>query len=104
MILCSRGENWGKKVLAPAQEIFEGNGHLLDAIEKAANVTELDPEDTSVGYGGLPDEDGVVTLDASFMEGKTHSCGSVAAIERIKTPSSVARLVMERTKHIHLVG
>jgi N4-(beta-N-acetylglucosaminyl)-L-asparaginase len=104
MILCSRGEYWGKKILSPAQEIFENKGELLDAIEKAANVTELDPEDTSVGYGGLPDEDGVVTLDASFMEGKTHNCGSVAAIERIKTPSSVARLVMERTNHIHLVG
>ena len=104
LIMCSRGTNWGKKVLAPAQEIFENGGALLDAIEKAANVTELDPEDMSVGYGGLPDEDGIVTLDASFMDGKTHNCGSVAAIERIKTPSSVARLVMERTDHIHLVA
>jgi N4-(beta-N-acetylglucosaminyl)-L-asparaginase len=104
LILCSRGEYWGEKVLAPAQTVFEASGSLLDAVEKAANVTELDPEDTSVGYGGLPDENGVVTLDASFMDGKTHNCGSVAAIERIKTPSSVARLVMERTDHIHLVG
>ena len=104
LILCSRGEKWGKKVLAPAQQIFENNGDLLDAVEKAANVTELDPEDTSVGYGGLPDENGIVSLDASFMDGKTHNCGSVAALQRIKTPSSVARLVMERTDHIHIVG
>ena len=76
----------------------------MDAIEKAANVTELDPADSSVGYGGLPNEEGVVTLDASFMDGKTHNCGSVGAIEKIKTPSSVARLVMERTDHIHIVG
>ncbi len=104
LIMCSRGENWSRKVLAPGQEILETGGNMLDAIEKAANVTELDPEDQSVGYGGLPDEDGIVTLDASFMDGKTHNCGSVGALERIKTPSSVARLVMERTDHIHLVG
>lgn len=103
-IMCSRGEYWGEKVLEPAEKILKDDGYLLDAIEKAANVTELDPEDTSVGYGGLPDEDGTVTLDASFMDGKTHNCGSVAHIEKIKTPSSVARLVMERTDHIHLVG
>ena len=104
LVLCSRGEEWGRKVLDPAQNILESDGHLLDAIEKAANVTELDPEDRSVGYGGLPDEDGVVTLDASFMDGKTHNCGSVGALQNIKTPSSVARLVMTRTDHIHLVG
>ena len=76
----------------------------MDAIEKSANVTELDPRDTSVGYGGLPNEDGVVQLDASIMYGPNHNCGSVAALEGIKTPSSVARLVMERTDHIHLVA
>jgi len=104
VVMCSRGEYWAEKVLAPVSEVFSNGGNLLDAIEKAANVTELDPEDSSVGYGGLPDEDGIVTLDSSFMDGKTHNCGSVAAIERIKTPSSVARLVMERTDHIYLVG
>jgi N4-(beta-N-acetylglucosaminyl)-L-asparaginase len=104
MIMCSRGEYWAEKVLAPVAEVFGGGGNLLDAIEKAANVTELDPEDNSVGFGGLPNEDGVVTLDSSFMDGKTHNCGSVAAIEKIKTPSSVARLVMERTDHIYLVA
>ena len=104
IILCSRGERWGKKVLKPGWDILKKNGLLLDAIEKSANVTELDPEDTSVGYGGLPNEQGVVQLDASIMNGPDHNCGSVACLEGIKTPCSVARLVMERTDHIHLVG
>ena len=104
VILCSRGEVWGEKVLQPGWEILSGGGTLLDAIEKSANVTELDPDDTSVGYGGLPNEHGIVQLDASIMYGPTHNCGSVAALEGIKTPCSVARLVMERTDHIHIVG
>tara|TARA_B100000029_G_scaffold503128_1_gene579546 strand:- start:145 stop:1161 length:1017 start_codon:yes stop_codon:yes gene_type:complete len=104
LILCSRGEYWGKQVLKPGWEILSSNLSLLDAIEKSANVTELDPNDTSVGYGGLPNERGIVQLDASIMYGPTHNCGSVAALESIKTPCSVARLVMERTDHIHLVG
>ena len=104
IILCSRGEQWGRKVLKPGWDILRKNGTLLDAIEKSANVTELDPNDTSVGYGGLPNEDGVVQLDAQIMNGPDHNCGSVACLEGIKTPCSVARLVMERTDHIHLVG
>ena len=104
IILCSRGEDWGEKVLKPGWEILSNNGKLLDAVEKAANVTEIDPEDTSVGFGGLPNEHGIVQLDASIMYGPTHNCGSVACLEGIKTPSSVARLVMERTDHIHIVG
>ena len=104
VILCSRGEIWGEKVLQPGWDILSGGGTLLDAIEKSANVTELDPNDTSVGYGGLPNEHGIVQLDASIMYGPTHNCGSVAALEGIKTPCSVARLVMERTDHIHIVG
>ena len=104
IILCSRGEKWGRKVLKPGWNILRKNGALLDAIEKSANVTELAPNDTSVGYGGLPNEDGVVQLDAQIMNGPDHNCGSVACLEGIKTPCSVARLVMERTDHIHLVG
>ena len=104
VILCSRGEVWGEKVLQPGWDILSGGGTLLDAVEKSANVTELDPDDTSVGYGGLPNEHGVVQLDASIMYGPNHNCGSVAALEGIKTPCSVARLVMERTDHIHIVG
>jgi N4-(beta-N-acetylglucosaminyl)-L-asparaginase len=104
IILCSRGEQWGRKVLEPAWQILQQGGSILDALEKGANVVELDPEDTSVGYGGLPNEDGVVQLDACVMYGPTHKCGSVMALENIKTPSSVARLVMERTDHIQLTG
>ncbi len=104
LILCSRGEYWGKKVLIPAWEKFQETGSILDAVEAGSNVCELDPEDMSVGYGGLPNERGVVTLDASVMYGPTHKCGSVAALENIKKACSVARLVMERTDHALIVG
>ncbi len=104
IIICSRGESWGRKVLQPAWLVLKETSNILDAIEAGANVVELDPEDDSVGFGGLPNEDGEVTLDASIMYGPTHNCGSVASLRSIKTPSSVARLVMERTDHMMLVG
>lgn len=104
ILLCSRGEKWGKKVLEPAWENLKKSGDILDSIEIGANVVELDPDDMSVGYGGLPDEAGNVSLDASIMYGPNHSCGSVASLRHIKTPSSVARKVMERSDHIMLVG
>jgi N4-(beta-N-acetylglucosaminyl)-L-asparaginase len=104
MIMCSRSEEWGRRVLEPAWTAFQNSGNILDAIEAGANVCELDPRDTSVGYGGLPNERGVVSLDASIMYGPTHNCGSVAAMEKIKKASSVARLVMERTDHMMIVG
>jgi len=84
--------------------ILGDGGAAMDAVEKCANTVEVDPGDSSVGYGGLPNEDGVVQLDASCADGKTYNFGAVGAIENIKTPSSVARLVMERTDHIMLVG
>ena len=104
IIVCSRGEEWGPRVLEPAWQKWLQTGNMLDAVEKGANVVELDPEDPSVGYGGLPNEQGVVELDASVMSGPDHNCGSVASLQNIKTPSSVARLVMERTDHMMLVG
>jgi len=104
LVMCSRGASWGKKVLEPAWAKFKETNSILDAIETGSNVVELDPEDTSVGYGGLPDERGVVALDASIMYGPTYSCGSVASLENIKKACSVARLVMERTDHSMLVG
>jgi N4-(beta-N-acetylglucosaminyl)-L-asparaginase len=76
----------------------------LDAAVAGVNIQELDPEDSSVGYGGLPNEDGVVELDACVMHGPTRRAGSVASIRGIKTPSKVAKLVMERSDHIMLVG
>jgi N4-(beta-N-acetylglucosaminyl)-L-asparaginase len=85
-------------------EILSKGGTAVDAVEKAANIIEVDPEDTSVGYGGLPNEDGVVQLDSSFMDGRTYSAGAVGCLENIKTPSSVARRVMEHTDHVLLVG
>ncbi|MBK8505871.1 MAG: N(4)-(beta-N-acetylglucosaminyl)-L-asparaginase [Saprospiraceae bacterium] len=104
LIICSRGELWGQKVLQPAWQTLQSTGSILDAVETGANVVELDPDDTSVGYGGLPNEEGIVSLDASIMYGPTHNCGSVAGLEKIKTPCSVARLVMERTDHMMLAG
>lgn len=76
----------------------------LTAVIAGVNIVEEDPKDTSVGYGGLPNEEGVVELDAAVMEGATHRAGAVAAIRNIKTPSKVARLVMERTDHVLIVG
>jgi len=76
----------------------------LDAVVAGVNLVEEDPKDHSVGYGGLPNEDGVVELDASVMHGPTHKAGAVAALRHIKTPSKVALQVMRRTDHVLLVG
>lgn len=75
----------------------------LDAIEAGIRMAEDDPSNSSVGYGGLPDEDGIVTLDASIMDWEGNA-GSVAGIEGIKNPISVAKFVMQKTKHVMLVG
>jgi N4-(beta-N-acetylglucosaminyl)-L-asparaginase len=104
ILLCSRGNDWAAKVLEPGWAVYKENGNILDGVEISANVCELDPADMSVGYGGLPNERGIVTLDASCMYGPTHKCGSVASMENIKKASSVARLVMERTDHALIVG
>lgn len=77
---------------------------LLDAIVSGINIVEDDPNDHSVGYGGLPNEEGVVELDACVMDGRVHKAGAVAALQRVKNPSSVAALVMRRTDHVLLVG
>jgi N4-(beta-N-acetylglucosaminyl)-L-asparaginase len=88
-----------------AWETLARGGSPLDAAEKAVNVSELDPRDRSVGYGGGPNEEGYLQLDACVMSGPDNNdAGAVAALENIKTPCSVARLVMERTDHLLLVG
>jgi N4-(beta-N-acetylglucosaminyl)-L-asparaginase len=87
-----------------AMDLLETGADTLDAAIAGVNIVELDPKDNSVGYGGLPNENGVVELDASVMHGPTRRAGSVAALRNIKTPSIVAKLVMERTDHIMLVG
>ena len=92
----------GMPVNAAAWTVLERNGRALDAIEKGANSIE-DSIDCCVGLGGLPDRDGIVTLDACIMD-EHSNCGAVAALERIKHPISVARKIMETTPHILLAG
>ncbi|HKO16677.1 MAG TPA: N(4)-(beta-N-acetylglucosaminyl)-L-asparaginase [Gemmatimonadaceae bacterium] len=94
----------GKRGIQVAFERLEAGADPLDAIIAGVNVVELNPEDMSVGLGGLPNADGVVQLDASCMHGPTRRAGAVGAIEDIATPSSVARAVMDYTDHIFLVG
>ncbi len=94
----------GTAACAKAMEMLKGGADTLDAVIAGVNIVELDPNDTSVGYGGLPNEEGVVELDASVMHGPTRRCGAVAAIQGIKTPSKIAQLVMNHTTHAMLVG
>ena len=95
----------GIRGVARAYEmITKQNADPLDAAIAGVNIQELDPEDHSVGLGGLPNEDGVVQLDASCMHGPTKRAGAVAALEDIATPSLVAKAVMDYTEHIFLVG
>ncbi len=83
--------------------VLQNGGSALDTAEAGAKVPEADPKSTSVGFGGLPDEQGNVTLDACVMD-STGNAGSVAFLQNIKHPVSVARKVMEDTKHVMLVG
>ncbi|HEX8040967.1 MAG TPA: N(4)-(beta-N-acetylglucosaminyl)-L-asparaginase [Chryseosolibacter sp.] len=95
--------NFGLAANVEAWKILSKGGRALDAVEAGAKVPEGDPRETSVGLGGLPDRDGKVTLDACIMD-ENSNCGSVACLEHIVHPISVARLVMEKTPHIMLVG
>ena len=94
----------GLRACTRAMEILKSGGDTLDAVVSGVNIVEEDPNDNTVGYGGLPNEDCVVELDACVMHGPTRRCGSVASIRNIKTPSNVAKLVMEQTDHIMLAG
>jgi len=94
----------GIRGVARAFELVSSGTDTLDAAVEGVKIQELDPADNSVGYGGLPNEDGVVQLDASCMHGPTRRAGAVAALEGIRTPSEVARLVLRYTNHIMLVG
>jgi len=94
----------GLRAVQRAIELVEQGTDTLDAAVEGVKIQELDPNDTTVGYGGLPNEDGVVQLDASCMHGPTKRAGAVAALEGIKTPSEVAKLVLKYTNHILLVG
>ncbi|TZF95087.1 N(4)-(beta-N-acetylglucosaminyl)-L-asparaginase [Chryseobacterium panacisoli] len=95
--------NFGLKANEEAWTILGKGGKALDAVEKGVRLVELDPKERSVGYGGRPDRDGRVTLDACIMD-ENYNIGSVACLEHVKNPISVARAVMEKTPHVMLVG
>jgi len=94
----------GLKATEKAMELLKEGKDTLDAVVAGVNIVEDDPNDRSVGYGGLPNEDGVVQLDSSVMHGPSRGAGAVACLEGIRNPSRVAKLVMERTDHVLLVG
>jgi N4-(beta-N-acetylglucosaminyl)-L-asparaginase len=96
---------WGPNVKANAEawKVLSKGGTALDAVHRGVQVPEADPSDQSVGYGGLPDRDGRVTLDSCIMD-EIGNCGSVMCLEYIMHPISVARLVMEKTPHVILAG
>ncbi|MGV0966268.1 isoaspartyl peptidase/L-asparaginase family protein [Empedobacter falsenii] len=94
---------FGLEANAEAWKILGKNGTALDAVEQGVKLVEADPNERSVGYGGRPDRDGKVTLDACIMDDQAN-IGSVAGLENIKHPISVARKVMEDTPHVMLVG
>jgi N4-(beta-N-acetylglucosaminyl)-L-asparaginase len=96
---------WAPNIKAnkAAWEIISKGGSALDAVEAGVMVPEADPTDNSVGYGGLPDRDGKVTLDSCIMD-HLGNCGAVMCLEHIMHPVKVARLVMEQTPHVQLIG
>lgn len=95
--------NHGIPANEAAWKVIEGGGKAIDAVEAGVRVVEADPEITTVGYGGFPDRDGNVTLDACIMD-ETGNCGSVCFLQHIKHPISVARKVMDETPHVLLAG
>jgi len=94
----------GAKALPTGIRILRRGGSALDAVEACARIVEADPTDTSVGRGGLPKIHGDVELDASIVDGTTHRAGAVAALVGFHHPITVARAVMQRSKHVLLVG
>jgi N4-(beta-N-acetylglucosaminyl)-L-asparaginase len=94
----------GVHALPKGMEILKNGGDTLDAVVAAVTIVEDDPNDDSVGYGGLPNEEGEVELDASVMHGPTRRAGSVASVRRIKNVAKLAKTVMERTNHVMIVG
>jgi N4-(beta-N-acetylglucosaminyl)-L-asparaginase len=94
----------GLRATEKAMALIRAGKDTLDAVIAGVNIIEDDPKDMSVGYGGLPNEEGDVELDASVMHGPTRRAGAVGAIRNVKNPSKVAKLVMERTSHLMLVG
>jgi N4-(beta-N-acetylglucosaminyl)-L-asparaginase len=94
----------GLHALGRGMDVLQKGGDTLDAVVAAVTVVEDDPNDTSVGYGGLPNEEGETELDASVMHGPTRRAGSVASVRRIKNVALLAKTVMEKTNHVMMVG
>lgn len=94
----------GREATARAMELLRAGKDTLDAVIAGVNIVENDPNDNTVGYGGLPNEDGVVELDSCVMHGPTGRGAGVAALRNIKNPSLVAQKVMERSDHVLIVG
>jgi N4-(beta-N-acetylglucosaminyl)-L-asparaginase len=94
----------GLHALDKGMDVLKKGGDTLDAAIAAVTVVEDDPNDDSVGYGGLPNEEGEVELDASCMHGPTGRAGSVASVRRIKNVARLAKTVMEKTNHVMIVG
>ena len=94
----------GLNAAQQARQLLTGGAPPLDAVVAGIELVEDDPGELTVGYGGLPNEDGVVELDAAVMDGPTHRGGAVAALRGIRHPTRVARLVMEQTKRVMLTG
>lgn len=94
----------GLNAVARARELLLAGADPLDAAVEGVRLVEDDPNDHSVGLGGLPNEEGVVELDSSVMHGPTHRAGAVAALRNIRNPAAVAREVARRTDHVLLVG
>jgi N4-(beta-N-acetylglucosaminyl)-L-asparaginase len=94
----------GLQAARHALATLHAGGDTLEAVVEGVNIVEVDPDDMSVGFGGLPNEDGVVQLDSSVMHGPSRGAGAVAALEGVKTPSRVAVAVMRHTDHVLLVG
>jgi N4-(beta-N-acetylglucosaminyl)-L-asparaginase len=94
----------GIKAVEKAYQILAAGGDPVEAVVSGVNIVEDDPNDVTVGYGGIPNEEGVVELDASVMDGRIMKSGAVAALHDIKNPSRVAKLVMEQTNRVMIVG
>ncbi len=94
----------GMRATKQAFDLMLEGKDTLDAAVAGVAIVENDPNDTSVGYGGLPNEDGVVELDAAVMHGPTHRAGAVAALQNIKNPAQVAMKVLQQSDHVLLVG
>jgi N4-(beta-N-acetylglucosaminyl)-L-asparaginase len=94
----------GVAAVTKAVQEMRGGADTLDAVIAGVNIVELDPKDNSVGYGGLPNERGDVELDSSVMHGPTRRAGAVASLRGVRTPSKVAKVVLEHTDHILIVG